>query len=116
MTYHLANLDPFVGGRGAEFVIKMKHTIKLHLPTASPAPTFAPRDARRAEPSKAPEVMRANVLGGNAEDNDRAKASKDFQPIYYIPHPDEYVGRESAFPNAVYVITKGEEVGLFAAW
>ena len=26
-------------------------------------------------------------------------ASEDFKPIYYIPHPDEYVGRDSAFPD-----------------
>ena len=109
-------MDPFVGGGATEFVIKMKHTIKLHLPTAPPALTSNPREARKSEPSKAPEAMRAEVQGGNAVDNNRRKASEDFKPIYYIPHPDEYVGRDSTFPNNVYVITKGEEVGLFSAW
>jgi hypothetical protein len=109
-------VDPFVGGGATEFVIKTKHTIKLHLPTVPLTLTSAPRDARKTEPSKGPEAMKAKVQGGNAVDNNRAVASEDFKPIYYIPHPDEYVGRDSAFPNNVYVITKGEEVGLFAAW
>jgi len=38
------------------------------------------------------------------------------KPIYYIPHPDEYAGREASFPHTTYMITKGEEVGLFMAW
>lgn len=109
-------MDPFVGGSATEFVIKTKHTIKFHLPTAPPALKPAPQDARKTEPSKAPEATRPQVQGGNEADNNRAMASEDFKPIYYIPHPDEYVGRDSAFSNNVYVITKGEEVGLFAAW
>ena len=44
------------------------------------------------------------------------KAADSYQPIYYIPHPDEYEGLDAGFPGRTYVITKGEEVGLFAAW
>jgi hypothetical protein len=86
-------------------VIQTKHSIKVRLPTPSPAQPSTPKRAPGAEPLVIQEFPKAST-----------KHAKVAEPIYYIPHPDEFAAREASFPHTTYVITKGEEVGLFSAW
>ena len=100
-------------------MVQTKHSIKVRLPTPSPAQPSTPKrapGAERAEPLRTTDSPKASTKHSNAAEPRATQVAGDSKPIYYIPHPDEYAGKGALFPHTTYVITKGEEVGLFAAW
>ncbi|EDR11740.1 uncharacterized protein LACBIDRAFT_323896 [Laccaria bicolor S238N-H82] len=90
--------------------------IKVRLPTPSPAQPSTPKRAPVAEPLITQESPRARTTHGSVAEPQATQVTANDKPIYYIPHPDEFIARRASFPHTTYVITKGEEVGLFSAW
>ncbi|EDQ98197.1 uncharacterized protein LACBIDRAFT_336186 [Laccaria bicolor S238N-H82] len=81
----------------------------------SPAQPSTPERAPVAEPLITQESPRARTTHGSVAEPQATQVTANDKPIYYIPHPDEFIARRASFPHTTYVITKGEEVGLFSA-